>query len=458
MSREPMRRLRESIVGLTAVVLVSAVGIVALRYSTVAWVGAIDLLTRAILGLAVVKAIYGRGPTRAGWLGFAVFGWGFLGLVMPRMLPDRLGEGLLLPYLPTRILLAVEPFLGREPGLRQGFAAFDVSMGDFRDVLRADYIYLRIGYDLLAMVVALVGGMLTRVAFARSPGETGPEPTWSPARARWIRATIAAWAALIPVTATIALRSTWKAGFWAGLTFLLTSGLLGLAGLAAIHLRGRRRGPYVGASVFGVGYLLLVFTPSPYLPMPTGLLLQSLRARFPALAGLTAASNARIIEELERPIPMEFPRKAPLSEVLAYLKKSTRPPNGPGFPIYLDPIGLGEAERTPASTIAIDLRGVPLKVSLAIALGQVGMGYIVEDGMLRITSFESLHDQEAPFYFIGPRSRDRRMFDQREAKLTLTSDLADPYLIAGHCLLVMLVAGLGALVASRIRQAARASV
>ncbi len=447
MSVEPMRRYRDSIVGLMGVVLVSAVGIAALRHSTVAWVGAIDLLTRAILGLAVVKAIYVRGPARAGWLGFAVFGWGFLGLVMPRMQEDDSP----LPYLPTRILLAAEPLLGRHPGFdRRDFVFERFFTGDFRDVLYDDYIYLRIGYDLMSMVVALVGGMLARLAFARSPGETGPGPTLSPACAGWVRATFAAWAALVPITATIALRSTWRAGFWAGLTFLLTSGLLGLAGLAAIHLRGRRRGPCVGAAMFGGGYLVLVFTPSPYLPMPTGLLLQSLRSRFPALAGPTAASNARIIEELERPIPMEFPRKTPLSAVLAYLKKSTSPPNGPGIPIYLDPVGLAEAERTPDSTIAIELRGVPLKVSLAIALGQVGMGYIVEDGMLRITSAESMHDQEAPFYSIGPRSRDHRSFGQREARLALTSDLADPYLIVGHCLLAMLLAGLGAIASPRI--------
>ena len=201
------------------------------------------------------------------------------------------------------------------------------------------------------------------------------------------------------------------------------------------------------------GYLLLVFSQSPYRPMPSGQFLHAFRVRFPALAGPTAASNARILEELERPISVEFPRKTPLSKVLAHIKKSTSPPNGPGIPIYLDPVGLAEAERTPDSTITIDLRGVPLKVSLAIALRQIGRGYVVEDGMLRITSFESLHDQEAPFYSIGPRSRDHRMFGQREARLSLTADLSDPYLIVGHCLLAMLLAGLGAIAGPRIAEA-----
>ena len=195
--------------------------------------------------------------------------------------------------------------------------------------------------------------------------------------------------------------------------------------------------------MLGGGYLLLVFAHSPNLPMPTGQLLHAIRVRFPALASPTVASSVRIIETLERPIPMEFPRPTPLSEVLEYLREATTTPGRPGLPIYLDPIGLQEAERTPDSTIAIDLRGVPLKVTLWMALKRLGMDYVVEDGVLRIT--DETHEEGAPFYEIRPQSQDHLMFPHREAILALSSDLADPYLIVGHCLLALLMAGFGAL-------------
>ena len=65
----------------------------------------------------------------------------------------------------------------------------------------------------------------------------------------------------------------WPApGIWAGVSFLLTCGLLGMAALGAAFGRGRDREPWLGAALFGFGYLALTFGKSqlfivaPHLP------------------------------------------------------------------------------------------------------------------------------------------------------------------------------------------------
>ena len=93
---------------------------------------------------------------------------------MPQMLGDAPDQPPL-PYLLTKLLLAAEPLLGREPGIEQP-SGFDWVRGDFRDDLYGDYIYLRIGYDLIAVAVALLGGVLAWIAFARLSAGSEPEP------------------------------------------------------------------------------------------------------------------------------------------------------------------------------------------------------------------------------------------------------------------------------------------
>lgn len=109
-----MRRPRVSIAGLMGAVAAAAVGLAALRFSTPGWSGSIYLLTRAILGLAILLALYRRGPSRAWWAGFALFGRGYEWLITPmiRYFP---------PFLPTvRLLLAAKPLL---------FHPLDVNLG-----------------------------------------------------------------------------------------------------------------------------------------------------------------------------------------------------------------------------------------------------------------------------------------------------------------------------------------
>ena len=72
-----MPRPRASILGLIAAVVASAVAFAALRTGSEYWLSAFYTLTVVMLLFAVIAARYRRGPARAFWFGFAVFGWGF---------------------------------------------------------------------------------------------------------------------------------------------------------------------------------------------------------------------------------------------------------------------------------------------------------------------------------------------------------------------------------------------
>ena len=99
--------------------------------------------------------------------------------------------------------------------------------------------------------------------------------------------------------------------------------------------------------------------------------------------------SRQILEKLEEPISMSFSQETPLDDVLKYIKQATTTPKFSGIPIYVDPVGLQEAERSLNSTVTMDLEGVPLRRTLQLLLTQLGLAYFVEDGMLVITSEDS---------------------------------------------------------------------
>jgi hypothetical protein len=102
----------------------------------------------------------------------------------------------------------------------------------------------------------------------------------------------------------------------------------------------------------------------------------------------------KIIEKLDEPISMSFNEETPLEEVLKYVKTATTTATYSGIPIYVDPIGLNEADKTMSSTVRnLDLEGVPLKVTLKLLLKQLDLTYTIKDGFLMITSKDS-EDQQ----------------------------------------------------------------
>jgi hypothetical protein len=99
---------------------------------------------------------------------------------------------------------------------------------------------------------------------------------------------------------------------------------------------------------------------------------------------------------LNFPVAMPFAQETPLDEVLKYIKKSTTSKEFPeGIPIYVDPVGLQEAEKTMASPITLELQGVPLWKSLKLFLGQLDLVYSVSDGLMTITCLSSIANQTA---------------------------------------------------------------
>ena len=97
--------------------------------------------------------------------------------------------------------------------------------------------------------------------------------------------------------------------------------------------------------------------------------------------------NQLILAKLGERISMNFPNDTPLADVQKYIEQSTQDEAAglpTGIPIYVDPKGLKAAGATLASTVAINLEGVPLRNTLTLILDQLDLTYIVEGGVLVI--------------------------------------------------------------------------
>ncbi len=93
-----------------------------------------------------------------------------------------------------------------------------------------------------------------------------------------------------------------------------------------------------------------------------------------------------IRDRLEDKIDLRF-EKTSLEDVFKLIKSATRRgPNDRGIPIYVDPIGLVEAEKTLATPVSFTAKGEPLKSSLERLLKSISLTYTVKDGFLMVTS------------------------------------------------------------------------
>ena len=175
--------------------------------------------------------------------------------------------------------------------------------------------------------------------------------------------------------------------------------MIGLATLGAIYGRGKRRAIWFGAALFGAGYHDSDLRPGHSTSnrsqgeRPTtylNALRPGCRPLLPSFPPRRAsAANARIQNALDRPVPMQFANETPLEEVLAFITKETVGPDGIPIAIYVDPVGLNEAEKTMTSPMTLDLQGVALKTTLGLVLQQLGLIYSVREGVLLITAEHS---------------------------------------------------------------------
>ena len=107
--------------------------------------------------------------------------------------------------------------------------------------------------------------------------------------------------------------------------------------------------------------------------------------------------SQKVANELGKALEMSFKVDTPLSDVIDYVRKGT---SGAAFrdgiPIYVDPQGLQDADKTLASTVSIDLHNIPLRTSLRLLLRQINLTYVIRDGLLTITSAGSGIDEADP--------------------------------------------------------------
>jgi RNA polymerase sigma factor (sigma-70 family) len=132
-----------------------------------------------------------------------------------------------------------------------------------------------------------------------------------------------------------------------------------------------------------------------------------------------------ILAKLEEPLAMSFPNETPLEDVLKYIKAATQGTTGSGIPIYVDPLGLQEAEKTLTSPVQLDLEGIPLRRTLQLALQQLGLVYFVDDGLLVITSQNSEQTKLDPSK-VEPSSfrKKREMAEKGEMRVKEMEDFA----------------------------------
>jgi RNA polymerase sigma factor (sigma-70 family) len=163
------------------------------------------------------------------------------------------------------------------------------------------------------------------------------------------------------------------------------------------------------------------------------------------LAGIDPKERARdqararaVQKQLGERLTMSFPMETPLEDVLKYIKLNTQSeeldlPNG--IPIYVDPVGLQEADKTMTSQVILDLEGVSLRRSLQLILRLLGLiYYVLEDGVVLITNANSegydrtipLHPGPTPFLVMQDKAeRGEMSADERKEFIALLKDLKE---------------------------------
>ncbi len=412
-----IRSFRFSIAGMMVAVLVTGIGVAALRNPSGTWAAVMFLLTLGLLCLAVVGLGCRGRAERAWWLGVNLFGWGYM-----RWLNSVHSLG----PLTLNLVKVVGPMFG---------IPADSFVSPSSRILQSEArSFLQVGHCLCTLLAAMLGGILARALFGGTVSQSGnttgePRPPVTESPRSWMRPATIGSVWFILVTSVAVFGSRMASGLWAGATYLLTWALICLAGVGALLGRGKRREIWLGAALFGASFMLMTFdrvsrNSQDWEQLPTVPFLNALQPWFasvvrggPADSYGVAAANARILKALERPVPMRFPDTT-LNDVLKFIEDATRGPDGSNIPIYVSPITLAEVEKNRFSKVSIDLERVPLKTGLRLCLKQLELKYDVRDGVLLIV--------------------------YEEERLPLEQD---PVLVVGQCLLALIAVALGGVLA-----------
>jgi hypothetical protein len=196
-----MRRIRLTIASLLVVVLLIAVGFAALRESSDLWESGIFSMTLVVLLASILLAIHRNDARRALWVGFALFGWTYLGLSLVPPIESRLVTTRALAYLDSKVPGRTQSFftiqltgtVSGTPGNQVQSVAFSPdgrqiatsSLGTVKlwDAATGRLLggwagttenFVRIGHSLLALLAGWLGGLLSRRLWraSRSPQES----------------------------------------------------------------------------------------------------------------------------------------------------------------------------------------------------------------------------------------------------------------------------------------------
>ena len=170
-------RLRVSIRAIMAVVLAAGLGLAALRSASEWWASGIFSLTLLGFALAAAYASQRRGPRRAFWAAFVVFGVGYLVLAFAPWFQDAARPRLLT----TRLLDFAQPLLDPARRLAEPFSPSPDGRGLLPDrspsvarlwgpdASRQDRLQT-IGHCLSAWLLAALGGVANRYFWERRDG------------------------------------------------------------------------------------------------------------------------------------------------------------------------------------------------------------------------------------------------------------------------------------------------
>jgi hypothetical protein len=113
----------------------------------------------------------------------------------------------------------------------------------------------------------------------------------------------------------------------------------------------------------------------------------------PTVAQDMSPETRAVLAKLERPVAMSYPDLTPIRRVLEDVRRATRGPEDQGVPIDVSPEGLRTAEKTMDSPVTIELKGVPLRTTLRLVLGQLGMGFDVKDGRVWVSELDAVESR-----------------------------------------------------------------
>jgi hypothetical protein len=169
-----MRRF--SIRMLMAVVVISAVGLAAIRNCSEVWAGAMLSITFFTLICSLLGIAFGRKMRRVYWSGFATLGWGYLFLLYVPWLHEKVGQFLLAPNLFAYLeeVLHANSQGGGLQSLPLGMLGAVATGGGFSGPTGIDDISdcVRIGIAIEALLWASLGGYAARYFASGLGGES----------------------------------------------------------------------------------------------------------------------------------------------------------------------------------------------------------------------------------------------------------------------------------------------